>query len=426
MRKSSKSKRLSKAERSWIFVDVGNSAFATSILSTLFPIYLSKLVPAEGVMLLGWKSSGLSIWGYGVSLSALGTLVMSLLVGSWADRMGMRRLCYLVASVIGAIATCFLSLLESWQALIICFMIANIGFAGSIVFSNSLLKFVTAEENWDALSLKAYAWGYISGGIMLALNLALIMKPEFWGLADAGQATRVSFFMVGIWWLLWSIPAYLKTHETHTKSDEKLSLGYQLKQLKRTILELPKRPAILWFILAYFFMNEGVQTVIAMASPFASETLKLDQSHIIATFLIIQIVGWPLTLSMIKFSSNFGPVAVLKASMIFWILITGFAFFMTSSTHFLILGLMVAIVLGVSQAIPRSIYARLIPSGKEAEYYSLYGLSGRSNPILGPLIFSLVADLSSDGRIAIFSLASFFLLSLIPLHFVSIDRSSRG
>jgi len=413
--------RLTKAEKAWIYIDVGNSAFATTILATLFPIFFSRLVPAEGVELIsGWKSSAISIWGYGVSLSALGTLLVSLLVGSWADRYGLRRACYLILSVMGALATLSLSFLESWQALIIAFMIANVGFAGGIVFSNSLLKFVTSEDKWDALSLKAYAWGYIAGGAMLALNLAFIMKPEWWGLSGAGAGSRLSFFLVGIWWLIWSLPAYFRIQEDKEEaSTHKFSLFGQIKTLSQTIRELPLRPALLWFILSYFFSNEGIQTVIAMATPFAEGTLHLDQTHIIGTFLIIQILGWPLTLLMTKLSKRWGPISVLKAAFVFWILIITFAFSMTTSLHFLILGLLVAVVLGVSQAIPRSLYARLIPAGKEAEYYSLYGLSGRSNPVLGPLIFGLVADLSSDSRLAILSLGIFFVLGLIPLHFVA-------
>jgi UMF1 family MFS transporter len=301
-------------------------------------------------------------------------------------------------------------------------MIANFGFAGSYVFSNSLLRFATTEDRWDKLSLQGFAWGNISGGLMLAFNLMLIMKPEWWGLRDAEQGTRISFFIVGAYWLLWSLPAYFRISESREVHREKLSFLHQARSLKKTILELPQRPMLLLFILAYFFSNEGIQTVISMASPFAEQTLGLDQTHIIGTFLIIQIVGWPLTLMMTRLSSKFGVMSILRASLLFWVVIVIFAFFMKTSLHFLILGLMVALVLGVSQAIPRSIYARLIPQGKEAEYYSLYGLSGRTTPILGPLAFGFVTDWSSDERWAIFSLGIFFALSLIPLHFVKISR----
>jgi len=414
--------RLTKAERAWIYIDVGNSAFATTVLATLFPIFFTNLIPEGGVELIpgsGVHSLAISIWGYAVSISALGTLFVSLLVGSWADRYGLRRACYLVLSLMGAAATLSLCFLESWQSLIVAFMIANVGFAGGIVFSNSLLKFVTTEGKWDSLSLKAYAWGYIAGGLMLAFNLAFIMKPSWFGLADAAAGTRLSFLLVGIWWLIWSLPAYFRIVENkESASVHKFSLFGQIKSLTKTIRELPARPVLLWFILSYFFSNEGIQTVIAMATPFAKETLQLDQTHIIGTFLIIQILGFPLTLLMTKFATRWGPIRILKAAFVFWIVIIAFAFSMTTSVHFLILGLLVAVVLGVSQAIPRSLYARLIPAGKEAEYYSLYGLSGRSNPVLGPLIFGLIADISSDSRIAILSLGIFFVLGLVPLHFV--------
>lgn len=417
-------KLLKNPEIAWIGIDVGNSAFATSILATLFPIFFSGVVPAEGVNLFGWTSTGLSIWGYAVSGSALTTLVASLLIGSWADRSNQRKLCFLLFSLLGASATCSLAFLDSWQSLIMGFIFANVGFAGSIVFSNSLLPFVTQEKQWDSLSLRAYGWGYISGGIILALHLLLIMKFSWFQLDSAATATRVCFFSVGIWWFLWSIPCYWTVRE-QGKVPAAFTLKDQWRNIVSTLKELPQRPVILWFIFAYFFANEGVQTVIAMSSPFAREALQLDQNHIIGTFLIIQIIGWPLTLGMSPLARRYGALRVFQWALAAWVLIVSYAFFMTNSVDFLILGLLVAVVLGVSQAIPRSIYARLVPRGKEAEYFSLYGLSGRSNPILGPVIFSVIADTFGSPRVAIVSLGSFFLISLILLQFVSVDRSLR-
>jgi UMF1 family MFS transporter len=413
---------LTRSEKAWIYIDVANSAFATSILATLFPIFFSKQFPDEGVNLFGWVSSGLAVWGYAVSASAIGTLILSIFIGSWADRVGARRLCFLMMTLLGSVGTMALAFLTGWEQLILCFMLANIGFAGSYVFSNSLLKFATSEDRWDAISLKGFAWGYIAGGLMLALNLLLVMKWEWFGFASSDTSTRLCFLLVGIHWLLWSLPAYFRISESKEVEKERLSFFVQARSLGKTISQLPKRPMLVLFILSYFFSNEGIQTVISMASPYAEQTLGLNQIHIIGTFLVIQIVSWPLTLGMTKLSARFGAMSIFRASLAFWMMIVGFAFFMKSSLHFLILGLMVALVLGASQALPRSLYARLIPHGQEAEFYSLYGLSGRTTPILGPLLFGLVSDWSANDRWAIFSLGLFFALSLIPLYFVSIRR----
>lgn len=419
--------KFSRAERSWILVDAGNSAFATTILTAVFPIYLTALVPKDGVTLnlgfISWNTSGLALWGYTVSFSALVTLFISVFLSAWADARAKRKLIFIFFTILGALGTLLLGIFRDWPSLYFSFLIANVGFAGSFVFYNSLLNFVAHDGDRDRVSLHGFAWGYISGGLMLFLNLLLIMKFEWFGLESKAAGSRLSFILCGFWWLAMSVPAMFCIHED--KNVELLEKS-RLMLLWETIKTLPKQKALLLFILSYFFCNEGIQTVVAMSSPYGQEVLGLKQEHLIGTFLIIQFIGWPATLFMVSLTRWFGALKVYAFSILAWLAIVAYAYFMNSIYHFLALGIFVAMILGVSQALPRSIYSRLIPKGKEAEYFTLFALSGRSTPVIGPFLFAAVADGLGDPRIAIVSLATLFLIGFVSLKFVAAERLVRA
>ena len=399
------------------------------MLAAVFPQYLPSLIPAEGLRTsighYSWTSSAISIWGYTVSFSIFLTLILSLLLGAWADAAGARRIFFGLFSLVGAIATICLGFFQNWHVVLITFIIANIGFSGGNVFYNSLLPSVAKEKDWDELSLKAYAWGYISGGLMLAFNLLLILKHDWFGLSSKADGTRLSFILVGIWWLLFSLPAVLFIHE-RKKTDHKfqVSIRNRLKKILELFWNLPKQRMLFIFILAYALYNDGIQTVISMAAIFGKEVVQLNSSTIIGALLLIQILGWPLTLFMTKLSRRWGARNLLSTSIIIWIGIVGYAFLMKSALDFWVLGILVAIVLGASQALTRSIFTRFIPAGRHAEYFSIYALSGKFASIFGPLLFALVKDTTGNARLAILSLEILFVCGYLLLQLVSIDPSS--
>jgi len=418
-------------KRAWIWVDVGNSAFATTILAAVFPQYLPSLLPEGGVQLslgpLSWQTAAISLWGYSVSFSIFVTLILSLLLGQWADHKGKRRFLFALFTLIGALATIGLGFTSDWKIALSLFILASTGFAASNVFYNSLLACVAPEKEWDSLSLKAYAWGYIAGGLVLAVNLLMIMKHEWFFLDSMAAGTRASFVMVGIWWLVWAFPAATKILETAPESIQNARVGRSivvrhLSQLFNLLKDIPKVPGLLFFILAFMFFNDGIQTTISMSAIFGKEVLALGEGSIIGAFLMIQIVAWPLTLGMIKLSEFFGPKRLLSFSLIIWMGISVYAFFMQTALDFWILGFAVASVLGVSQALSRSIYARLIPRGRQAEFFSLYAFSGKFSSIFGPLLFGIITDITGSARISILAIGVFFLIGLILLQLVSIDR----
>jgi UMF1 family MFS transporter len=250
----------------------------------------------------------------------------------------------------------------------------------------------------------------------------MILKYPWFGFESATVGLKISFLTVSVWWLCFVLPALFSIQEQGDASTE-LSVGirHYVSKLWMTLKSLPAQKSLLLFILSFAFFNEGVQTVISMSTLFGKEVIQLSEQTLIGTLLMVQILGLPFTLSMSKATKFFGPKRVLIAAVLFWIGIVTYAHWMQHAYEFWILGVLVALVIGVSQALPRSIFASLIPRRRQAEYFSFFALSGKMTSLLGPLTFGLIRDLTGNPRLSILSLGAFFVLGLILLLFVSID-----
>ncbi|MDB5037658.1 MAG: transporter [Bacteriovoracaceae bacterium] len=418
---------MNRQQRAWIYYDVGHSAFATTILTAVFPVYLPTLLPKDGVHLsigpLEWTTSALALWAYMVSLSVFITFLISPILGSWADEAGYKKRFLALFTVIGAIATVSLAFCQQWQMALLAFVFANIGYNAAFVFYNSLLSTVAPEEKErHKLSISGYAFGYISGGSTLAFNLLMIMKYEWFGFSSKQMGLQASFILVGVWWCLFLIPALLMIEEKATVSNSSFSgVFFRAKQILGTIKSLPSYPALFLFIISFAFFNEGIQTVISVATLFGKQTLKLPENTLIGTLLMVNILGLPFTLSMNFLNRILGAKKLLIASLLFWMFIVTYAQWMTTANEFWIMGAFVALVIGVSQALPRSIFASLIPHGRQAEFFSFFALSGKMTSSLGALFFGLVSDLTGNPRLALLSLSVFFVIGITVFSFVSID-----
>lgn len=411
-----------------MMIDVGNSAFATSILAALFPVYLPSLFPPEGVTLSvldwTWQASPISVWGYTVSLSLVITLLLAPLLGSWADERAYRKRLLGIFTLLGSCATCGLAFFDQWQSALVCFVIANIGFSASNIFYNSLLASIGEEKEWNSLSLKGFAWGYIGGAIVLAFNLLLIQKFEFFGFASKKSAVEWSFFSVGVWWLLCTLPALLFIQEKKAAApgDSLSGLRHQLRHLWKTLVHVFNTRNLLIFMISFGLFNDGIQTVISMASIYGKEVLQIGEGTLIGTLLMIQVMGLPFTLLMTKIAGKFGSKKTLILALIFWIGIIGYSYFMKSGMDFWILGILVSLVLGVSQALPRSIFAKLIPKTRQAEYFAFFALSGKMTSVFGPTLFAAVKDSSGDARLSILTMGCLFVAGMIGLFFVKVPE----
>ncbi|WP_432822779.1 MFS transporter [Trichloromonas sp.] len=416
-----------KAWFGWCMYDWANSAFATVILAAVLPVYFVALVPPEGARLslfgLTRTMPASALWGYAVSCSMLAVALAAPYLGAYADKRGRRRLLLIVFALTGAAATSLLALAGPGDYLLaaLLFIIANIGFAAGNIFYNAFLPALADGTELDRLSARGFATGYIGGGLMLLLAFALIQGYDLFGFADRGAATRAGFFITGLWWALFSLPTFRHVREgVFIHAPEPLPTGF--KGYLQTFAHIRRYPDLLRFLLAFLFYNDGIQTIIVVSAIFAREELGLSQGSILGCFLMIQFVAMPGSLLFGRLAEQYGAKHSVLLSLILFIAVTIYAYTMHQGWEFWILGLVVALILGGSQAISRSLFAALVPADKSAEFFGFYAISGKFASIFGPLVFALIADFTGSSRLSILALAVFFLVGIALLSQVDVAR----
>ncbi|WP_303722006.1 MFS transporter [Malonomonas rubra] len=414
-----------KANFGWCLYDWANSAFATVVLAAVLPVYFVSLVPEQGAALPifpGHRFSASSIWGYSVSLSMLIIAVAAPAIGALADRKGWHKGMLCGFCLLGCSATALLSFTASgdylWAAAL--FILGNIGFASGNILYNAYLPILVPQDEVDRLSARGFAYGYIGGGVLLALVFLLVLRHQFFGFSGAGNATRFGFFLTGIWWLLFSLPTfrYLPATDKRRLSGDPFSLKNYFALFK----ELLRYRDLCLFLLAFLCYNDGIQTVISVSAIFAREELQLGQETIIGCFLMIQFMAMPGALLFGRLAQWFGTSRAILLSLLIFTLVCVFAYRMTGSLEFWLLGAVIAIILGGSQALSRSLYASMVPKHKSAEFFGFFTISSRFASLFGPLLFALIADLTGSSRNSILALGSFFIVGGLLLLLVNVER----
>ncbi len=417
-----------KAWRGWCMYDWANSAFATVIMAAVLPVYFAALVPSGGgrISILGWERtlSAPSLWGYGASFSMLLVALSAPYLGALADRRGCRRQLLIAFCLFGATATSLLFFADDHKYILalVLFIVANYGFAVGNIFYNAFLPALAREAEIDRLSARGFAYGYIGGGLMLLIAFVLILNHDFFGLPDRGAATRLSFLLTGLWWAAFSIPTFLHVREdVFVRTPLTLPMG--IRGYLRTFAEIRHYRDLLLFLIAFLFYNDGIQTIILVAAIFGREELGLSEGTILGAFLMIQFTAMPGALLFGRLAEKWGARNAIFLSLVLFVGVTAFAYFMQSSVEFWILGFVVALILGGSQSISRSLFASFIPPGKNAEFFGFYTISGKFASIMGPFVFALIADLTGSNRLSILAVSFFFVVGMIFLGRVNVERA---
>ena len=415
----------------WCMYDWANSAFATTILAAILPVYFASLVPEEGIVVqwdsLNFRTTASALWAYAISFSLFLTAVTAPILGALADFAGLKKRFLFGFTYTGATLTSLLYFVQDgdyWLCLGL-FMAANIGFAGSMTFYNAFLPEVAPEEKMDWVSGKGYAFGYIGGGLLLALHVLMITYHEGFGIPDRSLSIRISLASVGIWWGLFAIPLFLwvpEVRQLHNKPVNFSYFTYGFSRLFNTLRSFRHYQDLLWFLAAFLVYNDGIQTVIAMAAIFGKTALGLDTGTLIGTLLLTQIIALPGALLFAKLAEHIQSKGAIIIAILLWIGIVTYAYFLKSALEFWILGGLVGLVLGGSQAISRSLYVQLIPRARPAEFFGFFTISAKFASIFGPLIFGLITDLSQNPRNAIVSVILFFAVGIIMLSRVDVNR----
>jgi len=427
----------------WAMYDWANSAFSTTVGTVFLGPYIASLAadsakanPDGLAHFLGIPVAPDSFLPYCISFS-VGLQVLFLpILGAIADYSHLRKRLMQIFATIGAIATMAMFFItgELWWLGGVLFIIANLAFGAAIVFYNAYLPDIASEEERDRASSFGFAMGYIGGGILLALNLAFFIFSDDIGV-PGDLAIRINLASAGIWWIGFSLITWSRLKPRHAArslpaGESYISIGF--KQLGITFREIKNFPETLKFLFAYFLYNDGIQTVIAVASTFAAAPIVrggvgLSQDTLIAVILMIQFVAFGGALFWGRLATWIGAKQSIIVSLFIWAGVVIFAYSGLNGesrvTQFFILGILIALVLGGSQAISRSLFAQMIPQGREAEFYSFYEVSERGTSWTGPLIFGLANQLFGSLRYGILALIFYFIAGLILLPFVNVQKA---
>jgi UMF1 family MFS transporter len=416
----------------WIVYDWANSAFYTTVVAALFGEYLTRLAQASvgengiifhlGPLLVTAKSLAPFTTGVSVFLQVF----LLPILGAFGDYSSLKKRLMILFCYLGVSATCLLYFLTSGRHIFgaIVFIIANLCFGASIVFYNSYLPDITTEDRRDQVSSSGFAWGYIGGGVLLGLNLIFVFLAPTLGIST-GMAVRVSLLSAGVWWGGFSIITFTRLRTRlaarQLPADQSyLTIGFA--ELRSTFRELLRLRETFKFLLGYLFYNDGIQTVITVSGPFLGQELfkarglETPPSFLLGILLLVQFVAFFGSLGFARIAASLGTKRAILISLLGWCTIVIYAYgFLHTVAQAWVLAVCIAIVLGGSQALSRSLYSQMIPRSREASFFGIYEISERGTSWIGPIVFAEVVAYTDSYRQAILSLIAFFVIGTVIL-----------
>lgn len=410
-----------RAKFGWVMYDWANSAFATIVMAGFFPVFFKEywntgLAPVESTFRLGVANS----------VASLLIVLLAPLLGAIADYMSRRKAMLLLFAFLGMVMTASLYLVGegNWLLAAGLYVAAVIGFSGSNIFYDSLLPFVSRKDELDQTSALGFSLGYLGGGLLLSINVAMTLHPEWVGLTDPAAVVRVSFLIVAVWWLIFSLPLLLLVHEPDgTGSSFSFAVFRQgFTRLWETLHEIRKLRNVWLFLIAYWLYIDGVDTIVRMAVDYGL-SLGFDQRNLILALLITQFTGFPSALLFGWLGSRYGPRAGIFLGLAIYVLVTIRASVMAEVSEFYLLAFAIGLAQGGVQALSRSLYARMIPVGRTAEFFGFYNMLGKFAAIIGPVMMGWVGAISGSSRVGILSLLVLFVSGAIILTRVSAAKT---
>ncbi|MDZ7330419.1 MAG: MFS transporter [candidate division KSB1 bacterium] len=415
-------KRYRTAINAWCMYDWADSAFATTIMAALFPPFYRSLVTNAGLA----ENQATAYWGYTTSIALIAVALIAPILGAIADHTGGKKRYIALFVAIGVIATASFVFIGSntWLLGSLLYSLGNFGFAAANIFYESLLPHLAQKNDIDQISTRGYAFGYIGGGILLIVNALWIAKYQWFGMPDIGFALRASFFSVAVWWALFSIPLFRHVPEppvsrTHHLSRNVIVIGFS--RLAATYKEISRYKQLLIFLIAFWLYNDGINTIIKMATAYGDE-LGIRVADMTLALILTQFVGVPFSFLFGKLAQKITAKFSILLALSVYLLISIGGFFMQNALHFYMLAFLVGTVQGGSQALSRSLYGSMVPKHKTAEFFGFFSTSSKFAGIAGPLLFGLVSQISGASRLSILSLIGFFLLGGVILLRVNVQE----
>ncbi len=406
-------KKFTKLEKSWIMYDWANSSYAVIMLAAIFPVYFTSMI-----------SDGMGdMWlGFGGSIATAISAALAPVLGSFGDYKGYKKKLFAAFLILGLAATFICAIYNTWQLLLVGYVLSNIGFNGTMLFADSMLTDITTPARMNRVSSWAYSMGYIGGStIPFVISILLITFAESIGI-DTVSATKISIVICVVWWAVFSIPILKDYKQSYGKQvPEKGQVRTALVSLVNTSREIVKKRGIALFLLAYFFYIDGVGTVIKMSTAYGA-SLGLDSIGMIMALLVTQLVAFPFAIFFGKLASRFGTVNIIGLAIGIYMFICVLGFYMgigveegflnnsQALTIFWILASLVGTAQGGIQALSRAYFGMLIPKEKSTEYFGFYDIFGRFAAVFGPALYALAKSVTGRSSLSILSIGLFFII----------------
>ena len=396
--------------RAWALYDSAHSAFWTTIVTAIFPLFFADYAaagraPTEATARFAWATT------LAVTIAA----VLGPISGAIADYRAHKKRLLALSMAIGVAATMLMATIGrgDWFYAALLFGVGNVAVALTLVFHESLLPHVAAPHEMDRVATAGYAVGFVGGGVLLLLNLAWILSPATFGLPDAIAAIKLSFISVGVWWLLFSIPILRRVPEPAAVAQTEQMRQARLMRVAfagawKALQELRTYPNAFLMLVAFLLYNDGIQTIIRMATIYGAE-VGIDRNAQIAALVLVQFVGIPCTLAFGAAADRIGAKRAILIGIVIYIGTTSLAYFMSETWHFFALAILVGMVMGGTQSLSRSLFARMIPKEKSSEYFGFFSVFEKFAGVFGPALFALSIMIFGSSRAAILAVIFFFV-----------------
>lgn len=410
---------------SWCMYDWANSAFATTIMAAMFPPFYRSLVTAAGLD----QSTATAYWGYTASVALLVIALVAPVLGAIADYTGGKKRYLSAFAALGILSTAAFVFIgtDTWQLASLLFIGGNVGFAGANIFYESLLPHIAQRGDIDQVSTKGYALGYVGGGILLVINVLWFMNPGWFGMPDAAFALRASFFSVAVWWALFSIPILRRVPEPpagRASGPQTNPIRAGFSRLSGTFHEVRRYRQLLVFLVAFWIYNDGIGTIIKMATAYGDE-VGIGMTDMIIALIITQFVGIPCSFLFGTLAKRLGTKRSVMLGLGVYVLISVAGYYMQTAVHFYILAFAVGLVQGGTQALSRSLAGAMVPKHKTGEFFGFFSTSSKFAGIVGPLLFGIVSQVTGGSRLSILAIVVFFIVGGLLLTRVDEDEGIR-
>ncbi len=408
---------------SWAFYDWANSAFATTVMAVFFPMFFKKYWSAGTDVNTSTFQLGLAN-----SLASIIVAALAPFLGAIADKGSAKKKFLLFFAAMGIVMTgsLYFVAMGDWPMAIAIYVLATIGFSGGNIFYDSLIVSVAEPKKMDIVSALGYSLGYLGGGLLLVLNVAMVQWPDFFGLSDESAAVRASFISVAIWWAAFSIPILLFVKEPRIESASPgwtaITAGF--RQVISTFREIRKLRTVSLFLIGYWLYIDGVDTIIRMAVDYGM-ALGFDDKNLLMAILVTQFVGFPAAIAFGKIGEKLGTKAGIFIGIGVYIIVTIWGFFMDQVAEFYGLAIAIGLVQGGVQSLSRSFYTRIIPQDKAAEFFGFYNMLGKFAAVIGPFLMGWVGILTGNPRYSILSIIVLFIAGAAFLYAVDAEEGEK-